>query len=179
MTEPVDTPDGNWVLDEGIWTKAANKQANGIVISDSVVMGDVIQNIIVNDSEYVVNAVKKTLANLGFNGGKHPSSLNNRNKIQLDHTLTLADTIVNQGINLDGWTEISLGYACELENDLQAAIAHFEKALKFGKKHQDFRLQLHAELGIAILEMKSGKLNIAEKACKKIRLEFKKSNDDV
>jgi tetratricopeptide (TPR) repeat protein len=180
MTEHVVTPDGYWILEEGIWAKTENKQAHGIVISDSVVMGDVIQNIILNDPEYVANAVKQTLANLGFNGGAHPSSLNNSNKIQIDHTLTLADTIANQGINLDGWTEISLGYACELEDDLQIwARIHFEKALKFGKEHQDLRLQLHAELGIAILELKSGKLNIAERACKRIQLEFKKSNDDV
>jgi len=180
MTEHVVTPDGYWILEEGIWAKTENKQAHGIVISDSVVMGDVIQNIILNDPEYVANAVKQTLANLGFNGGEHPSSLNNSNKIQIDHTLTLADTIANQGINLDGWTEISLGYACELEDDLQIwARIHFEKALKFGKEHQDLRLQLHAELGIAILELKSGKLNIAERACKRIQLEFKKSNDDV
>jgi tetratricopeptide (TPR) repeat protein len=179
MTGPVITPDGCWMLDGGIWTKTPNKQANGIIITDSVVTGDVIQNIILNDPEYVANAVKQTLVNLGFHEGAHPSSLNNNDKIQLDHTLTLADTIANQGINLDGWTEISLGYACELEDDLLAAITHFEKALEFGKENQDLRLQLHAELGVAILEMKSGELNIAEKACKKIRLEFKKSNDDL
>ena len=173
------TPDGIWVLENGIWTKTTNNQTNGIVVSDSVVTGDVIQNIILNDPEHVANAVKQTLANLGFKNGTHPSSISNNNKIQLDHTITLADAITNQGLNLDGWTEISLGYACELEDELQPARTHFERALNFGRENQDLRLQLHAELGIAILEMKSGKLNVAEKACKKIRLEFRKCNDDV
>ena len=170
--------DGIWLLEDGVWVKSIN-ESNGILIKDSVVTGDVIQNIITNDQDYVLNAVKQALVKLGFNDGKHPSSVNDTNRIQLDHTLALADAISNQNIPLDGWLEISLGYACELENNLSSARIHFERAMKFGRTHQDQRLQLHAELGFAILDLKLGKLNVAEKLTKKIRAAFNKINDEV
>ena len=40
--------DGTWLLEDGIWAKTAEK-SNGILIKDSVVMGDVIQNIIIKN----------------------------------------------------------------------------------------------------------------------------------
>ena len=175
---PTKPSDGIWLLEDGVWVKTINK-SNGIVIKDSVVTGDVIQNIITNDPDYVLNAVKQALSKLGFDDGKHPTSVNDANKIQLDHTLALADAISNQNITLDGWLEISLGYACELENNLPAARSHFEKAKNLGRINQDRRLELHAELGLAVLELKSGKLNLAEKSTKKVRVGFKQCNDEV
>lgn len=175
---PGENSDGIWLLEDGVWAKTMEK-SNGILIKDSVVMGDVIQNIIVNDQDYVLNAVKQALAKLGFNEGEHPSSVNEANRIQLEHTLTLADAISNENIPLGGWLEISLGYACELENDLPSARIHFENAMNFGKSNHDQRLQLHAQLGFAILDLKSGELSTAEKSTKKIRTEFNKINDKV
>lgn len=170
--------EGIWSLKDGVWVKSIT-ESTGITIRDSVVTGDVIQNIIINDQDYVLNAVEQILVKLGFDEGKHPSSLNEMNRIQLGHTLTLVDAVSNENITFDGWLEISLGYACELENDLSSARIHFEKAMKYSKSYQDQRLQLHAKLGIVILDLKLGKLNAAEKVAKIIRWDFKKMGDKV
>ena len=172
------SPNGVWSLEDGIWVNSIS-ESSGIIIKDSVVTGDVIQNITINDQDYVSNAVKDALNNLGFIEGKHPSKISDLDRIQLTHTISLADAISERNITLDAWLEISLGYACELENNILAARTHFEKALEVGVAHADQRLILHSKLGIATLDMKIGKLNLAEKSVKKIRTSFKKINDEI
>ena len=177
------SPKGTWVLRDGVWHDAESSDGDGIVISDSVVMGDVIQNFIQNDPEQIVHAVKEALENLGFSSnGAHPTRISNEEEIQLQHTLTLANSIAERGLELDGWTEISLGYACELERDMNGARVHFERAQKIAERgptggNPDIRLRRHAELGLSILEMELGNLNSAEKMVHKLRLDFKRDND--
>jgi tetratricopeptide (TPR) repeat protein len=174
----------NWVLRDGVWHDTVSSDSNGIVISDSVVMGDVIQNIILENPDHIIHAVREALDNLGFSAkGAHPTSISGEQEIQLQHTLTLADSITERGLELGGWTEISLGYACELKRDMNGARMHFERALRIAKRdppeEQDTRLHRHAELGIAILEMELGNLNTAEKIAQELRLDFLQDNDTL
>ena len=172
---------GTWVLEDGVWVDSNKNQEKGIVISDSVVMGDVIQNLSI-DQEELTQAVSAALEKLGFtNNGMHPTQLKRESEVQLRNTITLADTLLQRGVKLDGWTEISLGYACELEGDMKGAKRHFETAKNIAKQRNalDLRLMRHATLGLAVVDMEQGKLNQAEKVVHRLRLEFRQGNDVV
>jgi len=174
--------DGKWVLRDGIWYNKDIIEEEGIVITDSVVMGDVIQNIIQHNPDQLLDSVKEALSQLGFfDEFRPPRVINQYQEVQLHHTINLANTISECGLELDGWTEVSLGYACELEGDIDESRKHFEKAIEISQRNgiEDIKLQRNAELGIAILELKLDNLNNAEKIAKKLRKSFKKDGDQL
>ena len=171
-----DTP--FWVLEDGVWLDDAPIDTDSIVISDSVVMGDVVQKIIIDNPEKVQEIVKKTLESLGFCDGMLPTSNLEEQKVQINNTISLADYISGFGVDFDGWTELSLGYACEAKGDFASAKSHFGQALEFGKNHEDERLQLYSELGFIVLLISEGKYKQAEERCVLLLDIFIKLGDD-
>lgn len=177
-----DTNQEQWVLRDGIWYDTDTIEEEGIVITDSVVMGDVIQNFIQHNPEQLLNSVKEALSQLGFSDElRPPREMDQYQEVQLHHTLNLANTIIDCGLELDGWTEVSLGYACELEGNIDESRKHFEKALEISQRDgvEDIKLQRNAKLGIAILELRLDNLNNAEKIVKNLRKSFKEDGDQL
>lgn len=167
-----------WVLKDGIWLDNAHVDKDSIVISDSVVTGDVVQKIIIENPEKVQDIVKQTLASLGFSGTNLPLSDSEVPKEQINNTISLADYVSSFGVDFNGWTELSLGYACEAKGDFLSAESHFTQALEFGKQNQDERLQLHSELGFIILIINEQKFNQAEERCIDLLDKFAMIGDD-
>ena len=175
-----ENPDGRpfWVLEDGVWLDNAPFNNDSIVISDSVIMGDVVQKIIIDDPDKIQQIIKKTLRAIGLSDGRLPDSTIRPEKGQLDNTISLADYISNSGLNFDGWTELSLGHACELKGDFESAESHFKKALEFAVDNNDERLQNHTELGFIILLISAERYNQAEERTVDLLDIFTKFKDD-
>ena len=167
-----------WVLEDGVWLDNAPVGTDSIVISDSVVMGDVVQKIIIDNPEKVQEILKNTLESIGFSDGKLPINNMDEKRDQISNTISLADYISSFGVDFNGWTELSLGYACEAKGDIASAKSHFSQALEFGKKYEDERLQLHSELGFIVLLINEEKYNQAEDRSVVLLNAFIKQDDD-
>ena len=128
MTDPVISPDGKWMWTGSEWIPAPPAaESVSVSMQDSVIAGDV--NITQNNAEDIAAAMVTALERIGFTGQSSPSELTPSQEAEVKQVLEMSEQLASQGIEIDPWTEISLGSAAELSGRTRSARKHFLQAL--------------------------------------------------
>ena len=83
-----------------------------INLQDSAMSGDI--NITQNNAEDIATAMVQALERLGFAGQSSPTELTPEQEKEVEQVLEMSEELANHGIEIDPWTEITLGNAAEL-----------------------------------------------------------------
>jgi hypothetical protein len=83
-----------------------------MLLQNSVISGDV--NINQNNAEDIVAAMVSALERMGFSGQSSPDELTAEQTKEVEEVLEISEKLSEHGIEIDPWTEITLGSAAEL-----------------------------------------------------------------
>jgi len=148
MTDPVISPDGKWMWTGSEWiTAPPAAEPVSVSMQDSVIAGDV--NITQNNAEDIAAAMVTALERIGFTGQSSPSELTPSQEAEVKQVLEMSEQLASQGIEIDPWTEISLGNAAELSGRTRSARKHFLQALETFQVKQNWRGELAAYIGLS------------------------------
>jgi tetratricopeptide (TPR) repeat protein len=120
-----------------------NEQESSVVIgNDSVHVGDITVNKI--DEESLKNSLKQIfdekmaeLAKIGFTKDSSPTELTSSQEAEVEQVLEMSEQLASHGIEIDPWTEITLGNAAELAGRTHSAQQHYLRALETYRKSGD------------------------------------------
>ena len=141
MEEDVDndilSSDGKWMWTGSKWIPAppTSSQSANVNLQDSVVGGDV--NITQNNAEDIATAMVQALERIGFSGQSSPAELTPSQEREVEQILELSEQLASHGIEIDPWTEITLGNAADLAGRTHSAQQHYLLALETFRKNGD------------------------------------------
>ena len=137
MAEPILSPDGKWMWTGSEWIPAppSSSQSTKILLQDSVVGGDI--NITQNNAEDIATAMVQALERMGISGQSSPAELTPSQEAEVEQVLEMSEQLVGHGIEIDPWTEITLGNAANLAGRTHSAQQHYLRALETFRKNSD------------------------------------------
>ena len=136
MTDHIISPDGKLMWSGSEWIPVPpNGNYASVSMQDSVVAGDV--NITQNNSEDIANAMVQALERVGFSGQSSPAELTPSQAAEVEQVLEISEQLVSHGIEIDPWTEITVGNAARLAGRTHDAQQHFLRALETFRKNDD------------------------------------------
>ena len=113
MSDPVISPDGKWMWTGDEWIPAPPGSNNASVsLQDSVIAGNV--NITQNNAEDIAKAMVQALERMGFSGQSSPTELTPSQEKEVEQVLEMSEQLAGHGIEIDPWTEITLGNAAKM-----------------------------------------------------------------
>jgi len=163
MAEPILSPDGKWMWTGSEWIPAppSSSQSTKILLQDSVVGGDI--NITQNNAEDIATAMVQALERMGFSGQSSPAELTPSQEAEVEQVLEMSEQLVGHGIEIDPWTEITLGNAAELAGRTHSAQQHYLRALETFRKNGDRKGEADSLCGLGNIAMTRGDLAEAER----------------
>jgi tetratricopeptide (TPR) repeat protein len=132
------SPDGKFMWTGSEWIPApptSSSQSANMLLQDSVIGGDV--NITQNNVEDITSAMVSALERIGFSGQSSPSELTPSQEKEVEEVLEISEQIARHGIEIDPWTEITLGQAAVLAGRTHTAQQHYLRALETFRKNGD------------------------------------------
>ena len=163
MANPIFSPDGKWMWTGSEWIPAPPTSASGtdstinlqdsmmsgnvnveqkshdassvINLKDSAMSGDV--NITQNNASDIIAGIDHLLKGLGFDGQSSPAELTPSQEKEVEQVLEMSEQLAGHGIEIDPWTEITLGNAAELAGRTHSAQQHYLRALQSFRKTGD------------------------------------------
>ena len=136
MTDPVISPDGKWMWTGSEWIPAPPAaEPVSVSMQDSVIAGDV--NITQNNAEDIATAMVQALERMGFSGQSSPEELTPSQEKEVEQVLEMSEQLADHGIEIDPWTEITLGNAAVLAGRTHSAQRHYLRALETFRKNGD------------------------------------------
>ena len=136
MTDPVLSPDGKWMWTGSEWIPAPPAaEPVSVSMQDSVIAGDV--NITQNNAEDIAAAMVTALERIGFSGQSSPAELTPSQEKEVEQVLEMSEQLAGHGIEIDPWTEITLGNAAKLAGRTNSAQQHYLRALETFRKSGD------------------------------------------
>ncbi len=79
----------------------------------------------------------QALERLGFSGQSSPAELTPAQEKDVEQVLDLSEQLTGHGIEIDPWTEITLGNAAKLAGRTHSAQQHYQRALETFRKNGD------------------------------------------
>ena len=113
-------------VQENVGADSSIQNAN-VHLTDGVIGGDV--HITQNNTDDISKALVQTLQQLGFSGESSPAELSPRQEIEVGKVLEVSEKLVDYGVEMDPWTEISLGNAAKISGRTDEAQDHYARAL--------------------------------------------------
>ena len=111
-----------------------NEQESSVVIgNDSVHVGD----ITVNKIDEIKQGLEEVLAGLGFTKDSSPTELTSSQEAEVEQVLEMSEQLTSHGIEIDPWTEITLGNAAKLAGRTNTAQQHYLRALETFRQNGD------------------------------------------
>ena len=136
MTDPVISPDGKWMWTGSEWIPAPPAaEPVSVSMQDSVIAGDV--NITQNNAEDIAAAMVTALERIGFSGQSSPIELTPSQEAEVEQVLEMSEQLAGHGIEIDPWTEITLGNAAKLAGRTHSALQHYLRALESFRQNGD------------------------------------------
>jgi tetratricopeptide (TPR) repeat protein len=163
MADPIFSPDGKWMWTGSEWIPAPPSSASGansttnlqdsmmsgnvnveqksddassvINLKDSAMSGDI--NITQNNAEDIATAMVQALERMGFSGQSSPAELKPSQEKEVEQVLEMSEQLAGHGIEVDPWTEITLGNAAKLAGRTNSAQQHYIRALESFRKNGD------------------------------------------
>ena len=136
MTDHIMSSDGKFMWTGSEWIPAPpNGNYASVSMQDSVVAGDV--NITQNNSEDIANAMVQALERVGFSGQSSPAELTPSQAAEVEQVLEISEQLVSHGIEIDPWTEITVGNAARLAGRTHTAQQQYLRALETFRKNGD------------------------------------------
>ena len=136
-------------------------QSGDVSIQDNVIGGDV--NITQNNAEDTATAMVQALERMGFSGQPSPAELTPSQEKEVEQVLELSEQLVGHGIEIDPWTEISLGNAAELAGRTHSAQQHYLRALETFRENGDRQGEAASLGNLGIIANTRGDLDEAER----------------
>lgn len=124
-----------WTGSEWIPAPPSSSQSANVNLQDSVVGGDI--NITQNNAEDIATAMVQALERMGFSGQSTPTELTPSQEKEVEQVLEMSEQLIGEGIEIDPWTEITLGLAAELAGKTHSAQQHYLRALESFRKNGD------------------------------------------
>ena len=133
MADPIPSPDGKWMWTGSDWIPAppSSSQSANVNLKDSVVGGDV--HITQNSVSDFIAGIDHLLKKIGFDGQSSPKGLTASQEAEVEQALEMSEKLADHGIEIDPWTEITLGagsFIARLTGRLHTARQHNLRALK-------------------------------------------------
>ena len=163
MADPIFSPDGKWMWTGSDWIPAPPSSASGadstinledsmisgnvnveqnsndasstINLKDSAMSGDI--NITQNSASDFIAGIDHLLKGLGFDGQSSPAELTPTQEKEVAQVLEMSEQLAGHGIEIDPWTEITLGNAADLAGRTHSAQQHYLRALETFRKNGD------------------------------------------
>ena len=108
-------------------------QTSSVTVQDGVIAGDVT----VNNLHDIKEAMGQLLAEIGFTKDSSPDELTSEQTQQVEKVLEISEQLESHGIEIDPWTEITLGNAAKLAGRTHSAQKHYLRALETFRKNGD------------------------------------------
>ena len=137
MADPIFSPDGKWMWTGSEWIPAppSSSQSANINLQDSVVGGDV--HITQNSASDFIAGIDYLLKKIGFDGQSSPTELTPSQEADVEQVLEMSEQLAGHGIEIDPWTEITLGNAAKFAGRTHSAQQHYLRALEIFRKNGD------------------------------------------
>ena len=189
MADPIFSPDGKWMWTGSEWIPAPPSSASGadstinlqdsmmsgdvnvglnsndasstINLKDSAMSGDI--NITQNNAEDIATAMVQASERMGFSGQSSPAELTPSQEAEVEQVLEISEQLVGHGIEIDPWTEITLGIAAELAGRTHSAQQHYLRALETFRKNSDLQGESAALISLGNIAQTRGDLAEAER----------------
>ena len=163
MADPIFSPDGKWMWTGSEWIPAppSSSQSANVNLHDSVIGGDV--NIIQNNSEDIATAIVQALERMGISSQSSPAELTPSQEAEVEQVLEMSEQLANHGIEIDPWTEITLGNAAKLAGRTHSAQQHYLRALETFRKNGDRQGESASLIGLGVIARTRGDLVEAER----------------
>jgi tetratricopeptide (TPR) repeat protein len=189
MTDPVISPDGKWMWTGSEWIPApptsaptadstinledsmmsgnVNLEQNSsdassvINLKDSAMSGDI--NITQNNPEDIATAMVQALERMGFSGQSSPEELTPSQEKEVEQVLEMSEQLAGHGVEIDPWTEITLGNAAFLAGRTHSAQQHCLRALETFRKNTERYGEASALTGLGNIAQTRGDLAEAER----------------
>ena len=162
MSDPVISPDGKWMWTGSEWIPAPpTAEPVSVSMQDSVIAGDV--NITQNNAEDIAAAMVTALERIGFSGQSSPAELTSSQEAEVEQVLEMSEQLASHGIEIDPWTEITLGNAAALAGRAHSAQQHFLRALETFRKSGDRKGEANSLGNLGIIAETRGDLAEAER----------------
>ena len=162
MPDPVISPDGKWMWTGSEWIPAPPAaEPVSVSMQDSVIAGDV--NITQNNAEDIAAAMVTALERIGFSGQSSPAELTPSQEAEVEQVLEMSEQLVSHGIEIDPWTEITLGNAAELAGRTHSAQQHYLRALDTFRKNGNRQGEAASLGNLGIIAETRGDLAEAER----------------
>jgi tetratricopeptide (TPR) repeat protein len=121
---------------KGVKQTAISKGSSSqeLKVSDTVIMGDLTQNTTINNSlDFIVSVMER----LGFSPQSSPSELTPSQEAEVEQVLEMSEQLAGHGIEIDPWTELTLGNAAKLAGRSHSAQQNYLRALETFRKNGD------------------------------------------
>jgi tetratricopeptide (TPR) repeat protein len=129
-------------------------------VSDTVIMGDLTQNTTINNSlDFIVSVLER----LGISPQSSPSELTPSQEVEVEQVLEMSEQLTSHGIEIDPWTEITLGNAAELAGQTNTSQQHYLRALETFRKNGDREGEGASLTNLGIIAQTRGDLVEAER----------------
>ena len=109
----------------------SEQDSNVVIGNDSVHVGD----ITVNKIDEIKQGLEEVLAGLGFTKDSSPTELTSSQEKDVEQVLEISEQLASHGIEIDPWTEITLGQAARLAGRTHSAQQHYLRALETFRKN--------------------------------------------
>ncbi|MDG1552866.1 MAG: tetratricopeptide repeat protein, partial [Candidatus Poseidonia sp.] len=189
MTEPIRSPDGEWIWSGSTWLAAPPSLDQGgldriditdkvrttdaavsspksssvpqVLLKDSAMTGNI--TIHQSNADDIVSGVMDALDSFGLSNRFSPGRLTRNQCGQVRQVLDLSDSLLEQNIEMDPYVDLRLGDAAELAGWNDAARVHYERALKRFKSSGDQKGEARSYHGLGLLEERRGDYKRAER----------------
>ena len=164
MSDPIISPDGKFMWTGSEWIQAppnSDTQSANVSLQDSVIGGDI--TITQNNAEDIAAAMVTALERIGFSGQSSPAELSPAQEAEVEQVLELSEQLASHGIEIDPWTEITLGNAAKLAGRTHSAQQHYLRALETFRKNGDRQGEAASLNGLGNIADTRGDLAEAER----------------
>ena len=139
-----------------------NSNAAHINIADSVIMGDITQQTIIQNSpEDLAKAMALVLEKLGFVGNSQQSQISSEKTSSIVNVLKASKFMISSGLKIEGTTELKLGNAARLTGRLSTAMEHYERAISTFRSESNRNGEADALINIGLMSLNQGKVDEA------------------
>jgi len=125
--------------------------------------GGITQNITQNNPDDIATAMVSALERLGFAGQSSPAELTPEETKEVEEILEASEQLAGHGIEIDPWTEITLGNAAKLAGRTHTAQQHYQRALETFRKNSDRQGEAASVNNLGINAQIRGDLDEAER----------------
>ena len=163
MADPIFSPDGKWMWTGSDWIPAppTSSPSADFNLQDNVVGGDV--NITHNNSSDIIAGIEHLLKGMGFSGQSSPAELTPSQEKEVEQVLEISEKLADHGIEIDPWTEITLGNAAKLAGRTHSAQQHYLRALESFRQNGDRQGESASLINLGIIAQIRGDLAEAER----------------